>query len=116
MTIRKRLNSQIRSVIPLSNLNKIELGKAIKKVRTMRKISQHALEKECYLSKGYMSALESDYNHPTVDSLLIICDKLNVSIVEMLLIALIEASVTNENLNQLLSDVRYEFIKHLNNK
>lgn len=60
-------------------MDKIAFGKRIKSVRNEQKITAEALGEICSLTPTFIRHIEGGSKMPSVDSLVILCNKLNVS-------------------------------------
>jgi transcriptional regulator with XRE-family HTH domain len=65
----------------MKNHNKA-FGKALRTVRKMRGFTQETLAFECELDRTYISMLELGTNSPTLDTIMVLCRALDISLPE----------------------------------
>lgn len=63
----------------MKNHNKA-FGKALRQIRTQRAITQETLAFECGLDRTYVSLLELGANSPTLDTIMALCEGLDISL------------------------------------
>ena len=61
-----------------------ELGLRIRKARLKQNLSQEELAAKCNLTREYVSLIENGHKQPSLETLLILIDRLNVSIQDIL--------------------------------
>lgn len=60
------------------------VGLIIKQARLKIRLSQEELAFRCNLTREYVSLIENGHKHPSLDTLLILTDKLNLNLQEIL--------------------------------
>ena len=66
----------------MKNHNKA-FGIALRELRKQKKLSQEVLALQCSLDRTYISLLELGTNSPTLDTIVILCDGLGITLVEL---------------------------------
>ena len=83
-----------------------DIGRAIKKVRTARGMTQVELSQKAGVDDSYVSMLERGMRNPTIDTLLSICDALDITLFMLTLHAgtdIVEIHDTDEVLAEKLA-------------
>ena len=65
-------------------INYKKVGLIIKQARLKQRFSQEELAYRCNLTREYVSLIENGHKHPSLDTLLILADKLNINLQEIL--------------------------------
>lgn len=84
----------------------MNFGKTLKSVRRELNIKQNDLAKMTGLAQSFISAIESNKKSLPIDTISLICEKLNISKEEFIIKALFEQNVENTNEERLLREIK----------